>query len=75
VLVEGGAGIITSLLAARQIDRLVIAVAPKIIGRGIEAVGDLGISRLTDAITFKSMKSRKLGPDVVFDGRINYGDE
>jgi len=75
VLVEGGAGIITSLLAARQIDRLVVAVAPKIIGRGIEAIGDLNISHLSGAITFKSMKTRKLGPDVIFDGRIKYSGQ
>jgi diaminohydroxyphosphoribosylaminopyrimidine deaminase/5-amino-6-(5-phosphoribosylamino)uracil reductase len=70
VLVEGGKGIITSLLEARAVDRLVVVVAPKIIGQGTEAVGDLGIIRLDDAITFSSVETRKLGPDVVFDGRL-----
>jgi diaminohydroxyphosphoribosylaminopyrimidine deaminase / 5-amino-6-(5-phosphoribosylamino)uracil reductase len=70
VLVEGGKGIITSLLEARSVDRLVVVVAPKIIGQGIEAIGDLGITRLEDAITFSSVKSRKLGPDIIFDGRL-----
>jgi riboflavin-specific deaminase-like protein len=70
VLVEGGSGIITSLLAARLIDRLVVAVAPKIIGRGIEAIGDLGITRLADALTFVSLKTYHLGPDIIFDGRL-----
>jgi riboflavin-specific deaminase-like protein len=70
VLVEGGSGIITSLLAARLVDRVVVAVAPKIIGSGVDAVGDLGITRLGNAITFSSLKVRKLGPDVVFDGRL-----
>lgn len=70
VLVEGGAGIITSLLEAGCVDRLVVALAPKIIGRGIEAVGDLGITSLSDAITFSSVKTRRLGPDIIFDGRL-----
>ena len=70
VLVEGGKGMITSLLAARAVDRLVAVIAPKIIGEGTEAVGDLGITRLDDAITFSSVKTRKLGPDIVFDGRL-----
>lgn len=70
VLVEGGKGIITSLLAARAVDRLVTVIAPKIIGEGIEAIGDLGITRLDDAITFSSVKTRKLGPDIVLDGRL-----
>jgi diaminohydroxyphosphoribosylaminopyrimidine deaminase / 5-amino-6-(5-phosphoribosylamino)uracil reductase len=75
VMVEGGAGIITSLLSARLVDRLVVIIAPKIIGRGTEAVGDLGILNLDDAITFSSVKVRRLGTDVVFDGRLSATDK
>ena len=70
VLVEGGAGIITSLLAAHLVDRLVVAIAPKIIGQGIEAIGDLGIRRLGDALTFTSVETYHLGPDIIVDGRF-----
>jgi riboflavin-specific deaminase-like protein len=70
VLVEGGSKIITTLLAARLVNRLIIVVAPKIIGQGIEAIGDLGITRLSDAITFASLKIEKLGTDIVFDGLL-----
>jgi diaminohydroxyphosphoribosylaminopyrimidine deaminase/5-amino-6-(5-phosphoribosylamino)uracil reductase len=70
VLVEGGKGIITSLLAARAVDRLIVVIAPKIIGQGTEAIGDLGITRLSEAITFSSVKIRRLGEDVIFDGRL-----
>ena len=70
VLVEGGAGVITSLLSARLVDRMVVVLAPKIIGRGVEAIGDLGITTLEDAITFSSIKTRKLGDDIVFDARL-----
>jgi diaminohydroxyphosphoribosylaminopyrimidine deaminase / 5-amino-6-(5-phosphoribosylamino)uracil reductase len=70
VLVEGGAGIITGLLSARLVNRLVLAIAPKIIGQGIEAVGDLGITRLSDALTFVSFKTERLGPDMIFDGLL-----
>jgi diaminohydroxyphosphoribosylaminopyrimidine deaminase/5-amino-6-(5-phosphoribosylamino)uracil reductase len=73
VLVEGGARIVTSLLAARLVNRLVVAVAPKIIGQGTEAIGDLGISRLRDAIVFSTFKTRRLGPDIIFDGRLEPG--
>jgi len=71
VLVEGGSAIITSLLAERSIDRLVVAIANKIIGKGVEAIGDLGIDRLSDAIVFSSTSVRRLGGDVIFDGRID----
>ena len=72
VLVEGGAATVTSLLAARLVDRLVIAIAPKIIGRGIDAIGDLGIEHLKDALSFSSFKTRKLGPDTIVDARLDW---
>lgn len=72
VLVEGGAATVTSLLAARLVDRLVIAIAPKIVGRGIEAVGDLGIDHLKDALIFSSFKMRRLGPDIIVDARLDW---
>src|SRR3712207_5631898 len=40
VLVEGGARMITALLQARLVDRLVVCVAPKILGAGVEAYHD-----------------------------------
>jgi diaminohydroxyphosphoribosylaminopyrimidine deaminase / 5-amino-6-(5-phosphoribosylamino)uracil reductase len=50
VLVEGGAGLITALLRDRLVDRLAVCVAPKILGAGIEAVGDLGIRELARSL-------------------------
>ena len=70
VLVEGGKAIITSLLKAGAVDRLIVVIAPKIIGQGTEAIGDLGIKKLERAVTFSSIKIRKLGNDIIFDGRL-----
>lgn len=70
VLVEGGSRIITSLLARQLVDRLVVAIAPKLIGSGTDAVGDLGIRRLADALRFSAVTTRQLGDDIIFDGRI-----
>ncbi|MEK6300695.1 MAG: RibD family protein [Acidobacteriota bacterium] len=72
LLVEGGAATVTSLLAARLVDRLVIAIAPKIVGRGTEAIGDLRIHRLKDALVFSSFKMRRLGPDIIVDARLDW---
>ena len=72
VLVEGGKRINTSLLKARAVDRLVAIIAPKIIGQGTEAIGDLGVARLDEAIAFASVKTGRLGPDIVLDGRIEW---
>ncbi|HSO93012.1 MAG TPA: RibD family protein [Candidatus Dormibacteraeota bacterium] len=70
LLVEGGASIITSFLRARLCDRLVICVAPRLIGKGIEAVGDLGTERLSDALGFLRANFTPCGEDIVFDGEI-----
>ena len=70
VLVEGGKAIVTSLLNARAVDRIVVIIAPKIIGQGTEAIGELGITKLERAVTFSSIRIRKLGDDIIFDGRL-----
>jgi riboflavin-specific deaminase-like protein len=75
VLVEGGSLIITSLLAQKLVARLIVAIAPKLIGSGTDAVGDLGIRRLADALTFSDLVIRQLGSDVIFDGRIDWKGE
>jgi diaminohydroxyphosphoribosylaminopyrimidine deaminase / 5-amino-6-(5-phosphoribosylamino)uracil reductase len=74
VLVEGGAALITSLLCNRLVDRLAVCIAPKILGRGIEAVGDLGICELNDSLTLTETSVIPYGVDVIFDSRIEYPD-
>ena len=72
VLVEGGSSIITSLLKDRLVDRLVVIVAPKLIGRGVEAVADLGIRTINEALTFRVGRIFHSGEDIIYDGRIVY---
>jgi 5-amino-6-(5-phosphoribosylamino)uracil reductase/diaminohydroxyphosphoribosylaminopyrimidine deaminase/5-amino-6-(5-phosphoribosylamino)uracil reductase len=72
VLVEGGAGMITALLRARLVDRLVVCVAPKILGAGIEAVGDLGIRELTRTLIMADTSVTPCGVDLILDSRVEY---
>jgi diaminohydroxyphosphoribosylaminopyrimidine deaminase/5-amino-6-(5-phosphoribosylamino)uracil reductase len=74
VLVEGGAALITSLLCNRLVDRLAVCIAPKILGSGIEAVGDLGICELNDSLALIDTSIIPYGVDVVFDSRVEYPD-
>src|SRR5206468_3327197 len=53
LLIEGGRGMITAMLREHLVDRLTVCIAPKVIGEGIAAVGDLHIDRLRDAMTFE----------------------
>jgi GTP cyclohydrolase II len=68
LLIEGGRGIITTALRERVVDRLTVCIAPKVIGEGIAAVGDLHIDRLRDAMTFERAGFIACGGDVVFYG-------
>ncbi|HEV8228710.1 MAG TPA: GTP cyclohydrolase II, partial [Candidatus Limnocylindria bacterium] len=68
VLVEGGRGMITTVLREHLVDRLTVCIAPKVIGEGIAAVGDLHIDRLRDAVTFERAGFTASGGDVIFYG-------
>jgi diaminohydroxyphosphoribosylaminopyrimidine deaminase/5-amino-6-(5-phosphoribosylamino)uracil reductase len=73
VLVEGGAKIITSFLTERLADKIVIVMAPRLIGDGIEAVGNLGIRDLNEALQISKMKTRRLGDDIIIEGYLGKG--
>jgi diaminohydroxyphosphoribosylaminopyrimidine deaminase / 5-amino-6-(5-phosphoribosylamino)uracil reductase len=75
VMVEGGAALITSFLCERLVDRLAVCIAPKILGRGIEAVGDLGISDLTDSLMLTDTAVTPYGVDLVIDSRVEYPND
>lgn len=68
LLIEGGARLATSFLKAGLVDKFVIFTAPTVIGRGVEAIGDLNIKRLSDAIDLENGHFTTLGRDSVFIG-------
>ncbi len=74
VMVEGGATLITSFLKAGLVDRLAVCVAPKILGNGIQAVGDLGIRDLSRSIALADASVKPYGVDLVLSGRVVYPD-
>ncbi len=63
-----GRGIITAVLREHLVDRLTVCIAPKVIGEGIAAVGDLHIDKLCDAMTFERSGFTASGGDVIFYG-------
>ena len=70
LLVEGGASVITAMIRERRVSRLVVSIAPLVLGEGIAAVGDLDILRLRDALSFRRASFSQVGPDVIFDGEL-----
>jgi riboflavin-specific deaminase-like protein len=72
LMVEGGSQILTSLLGDRLIDRMVVGIAPKIIGRGIPMIGDLNIARMGDAIDLVPKTVEFDGTDIIIDAKVKY---
>jgi GTP cyclohydrolase II len=70
LLVEGGARVITSLLGAGLVDRLIVGVAPTIIGQGTEAVGPLGITSVADGLRLVNRSAHMVGDDVLIAGDL-----
>jgi len=67
LLVEGGSRLLTSLYAARLVDRVVLVSAPVVTGAGTEAVGDLGLRRLADAWRGTTVGVSQAGDDIVWE--------
>ena len=65
LLVEGGARVITSMLGAGVVDRIIVAVSPVIIGAGTEAVRGLGVTRIADGIHLVNRSMHAVGDDVL----------
>jgi len=70
VLVEGGAEVITSLLRLNLVDKLVIIVAPKIMGKGIEAVGELNTGEVSKTLKLSFQKVYRMGEDLIIEARL-----
>ena len=71
LLVEGGAKVITSFLHQKLADRVVVALAPKILGKGIDAVGELDIIRISQALKLTFKKISRAGDDIVIEARVD----
>ena len=71
LLVEGGSKTATLFLKQGLADRLLAVTAPRLIGTGINAVGDLGIKYVQDAILLDYRDVFRSGDDIVVDARLH----
>jgi diaminohydroxyphosphoribosylaminopyrimidine deaminase/5-amino-6-(5-phosphoribosylamino)uracil reductase len=71
LLVEGGATVAADALRARAVDRLVLFVAPCLVGGdGIPAIGPLGVRRVARALAVQDLAVARVGDDLVLEGRV-----
>ena len=71
LLVEGGAKVITSFLQQKLADKVIVAIAPRVLGKGIDAVGELNIARLSQDLKLTFQKISRAGEDVVIEARVD----
>lgn len=68
ILVEGGATLSATLLQRRLVNKLVMFVAPKIIGGdGLSVMGACGVDAMDQAILLQRMTSRQVGDDLMLE--------
>ncbi len=74
VLIEGGARVIGSALKERVVDRMMMVVAPKILGdhRALSAVEGLNILDVNKAVRVDVEHVKEIGGDWVFEGDVRY---
>ncbi|MFH1381049.1 MAG: RibD family protein [Candidatus Omnitrophota bacterium] len=65
ILVEGGANIIAGFLKRRLADKIIIVLSPKILGKGVESVGNLGIKNIKKALKLRVKSVRFVSGDLI----------
>lgn len=71
LLVEGGAMLSASLLQRRLVNKVMVFVAPKMIGGdGINVVAAFGVETMSDALQLYGMTSKSVGEDVMLEAYL-----
>jgi diaminohydroxyphosphoribosylaminopyrimidine deaminase/5-amino-6-(5-phosphoribosylamino)uracil reductase len=72
ILIEGGGKIIASALEKGLVDKMIVFISSKVIGgsNAPTAVEGKGINSIKQAARLAGMKFKRLGPDLVIEGRL-----
>ena len=70
VMIEGGSELNSSAIKEGIVDKVLIFAAPKIIGNGLGAIGNLGINKIDKAINLKNTITKKIGQDLLIEGYL-----
>ncbi|MEU1278354.1 bifunctional diaminohydroxyphosphoribosylaminopyrimidine deaminase/5-amino-6-(5-phosphoribosylamino)uracil reductase RibD [Streptomyces sp. NPDC005805] len=73
VLLEGGATLAGSFVAAGAVDRVVGYLAPVLLGAGPAALADAGITTITEALRLHVTGAERIGPDLRITATVPEG--
>jgi len=68
LLVEGGNKVFTSFLKEKLVDKIYYFLSPKILGKGLDSFGDLGIRKISDTITLRDYEMKRFKNDLLIIG-------
>jgi diaminohydroxyphosphoribosylaminopyrimidine deaminase/5-amino-6-(5-phosphoribosylamino)uracil reductase len=73
VLVEGGGGLLGSLLDAGQLDEVHVFIAPKLIGgwAATSPIGGHGVEEISQALALENPDLQQVGTDVYVQGHVS----
>jgi diaminohydroxyphosphoribosylaminopyrimidine deaminase/5-amino-6-(5-phosphoribosylamino)uracil reductase len=70
ILIEGGAHIAASALKAKVVDKVIVFIAPRILGEGLSAVEGLRIDLISASLPLRDIRIRRCGEDIVYSGYL-----
>jgi GTP cyclohydrolase II len=70
LLVEGGGSIITSFLSRKLADRLIVGIAPRVLGSGTDSVNDIGVTDVARSLRLEHRAVHVVGDDVLIAGDV-----
>lgn len=69
ILVEGGSQIFTSFIKQNLFDEMRLFMSPKLLGKGLNVINDIGINSINKSLKLKINNFEKIGDDLVVDLR------
>jgi diaminohydroxyphosphoribosylaminopyrimidine deaminase/5-amino-6-(5-phosphoribosylamino)uracil reductase len=72
VLIEGGSTVVGEALARNLVDKMMVYIAPKIMGEGLQAVRGLKSRSLGKMVQLKEISFDTIGKDILIQGYPNH---
>ena len=70
IMIEGGSELNSSAIKAGIVDKILIFTAPKLIGNGLGAIGNLGVNKIDKAIELKNPMPQRVGKDMLIEAYL-----
>ena len=70
VMIEGGGQVAASALRAGVVDQVQVFIAPRLIGSGVDAVGDLNVTKIAEAVRLTDVEIERLGDDLLYIANV-----